>query len=87
MFELSQILLTITTTDKIVAAKVKEGEPGLSEEDRAYIQFILLEYIEAVFNTETYNIIKDEIVNNGITDTATIDALMDEYWTTDYFGN
>ena len=85
LFELGQILVTITTTDKIVAAKIKEGEPGLSEEDRAYIQFILLEYIEAVFNTETYNIIKDEIVNNEITDTEEIDALMAKYWTTDYF--
>ena len=85
LFELGQILVTITTTDKIVAAKVKEGEPGLSEEDRAYIQFILLKYIEAAFNTEIYNIIKDEIVNNEITDTEEIDALMAKYWTTDYF--
>ena len=85
LFELGQILATITTTDKIVAAKIKEGEPGLTEEDRAYIQFLLLEYIEAVFNTETYNIIKNEIVNNEITDTAKIDALMDKYWTPDYF--
>ena len=85
LFELGQILVTITTTDKIVAAKIKEGEPGLTEEDRAYIQFLLLEYIEAVFNTETYNIIKDEIVNNEITDTAKIDALMAKYWTPDYF--
>ena len=85
LLELSQILLTITTTDKIVAAKVKEGEPGLSEEDKSYIQFILLEYVEAVFNKDIYNVIKGEIESNGITDTATIDTLMAKYWTTDYF--